>query len=165
MNEHTRSFSSKVIVRTRGQTHTHGTHCSTWTTKVIGNKRDLTALSRSDVLVFRLASVWRLRTYRPRFSVPKIYISRPIQQGLFFKRNVVCVFSVSNVNEIDPIRGLQTQIAVLKKAIHYASWLGAGSKPNSITLSGSNQLRTSSEPASEVEFGFYHNIWVGLLTR
>jgi len=27
-------------------------------------------------------------------------------------------------------------------------------KPNSITLSGSNQLRTSSEPASVMEFGF-----------
>ena len=29
-------------------------------------------------------------------------------------------------------------------------------KPNSITLSGSNQFRTSSEPASVMEFGFYH---------
>jgi len=29
------------------------------------------------------------------------------------------------------------------------SWFEAGSKPNSITLSGSNQLRTSSEPASK----------------
>ena len=28
-------------------------------------------------------------------------------------------------------------------------------KPNSITLSGSNQLRTSSEPTSVMEFGFY----------
>ena len=28
-------------------------------------------------------------------------------------------------------------------------------KPNSITLSGSNQLRTGSEPASVMEFGFY----------
>jgi len=28
-------------------------------------------------------------------------------------------------------------------------------KPNSITLSGSNQLRTSFEPASLMEFGFY----------
>jgi len=31
------SFSSKVIVRTLRQTHTHtGTDCSTWTTKVVG---------------------------------------------------------------------------------------------------------------------------------
>jgi len=29
-----RSFSLKVIVRK--QTHTHGTDCSTWTTKVVG---------------------------------------------------------------------------------------------------------------------------------
>ena len=34
------------------------------------------------------------------------------------------------------------------------SWFEAGSKPNSITLSGSNQLRTSSEPARVMEFGF-----------
>jgi len=39
----------------------------------------------------------------------------------------------------------------VKAKFHYASWFGAGSnfeagsKPNSITLSGSNQLRTSSE--------------------
>ena len=32
-------------------------------------------------------------------------------------------------------------------------------KPNSITLSGSNQLRISSEPASVMEFGFY-SPWV-----
>ena len=42
----------------------------------------------------------------------------------------------------------------LKAKFHYTSWLGAGSKPNSIMLSDSNQLRTSSEPASVMEFGF-----------
>ena len=35
------------------------------------------------------------------------------------------------------------------------SWFKAGSKPNSITLSDSNQLPTSSERASVMEFGFY----------
>ena len=47
----------------------------------------------------------------------------------------------------------------LKAKFHYASWFGAGSKlvrsQISITLAGSNQLRTSSELASEMEFGFY----------
>jgi len=39
---------------------------------------------------------------------------------------------------------------------------GAGSKPNSITLSSSNQLRTSSEPASVMKFGFYRPLhWPG----
>ena len=34
------------------------------------------------------------------------------------------------------------------------SWFEAGSKPNSITLSGLNQLRPSFEPASVMEFAF-----------
>jgi len=42
---------------------------------------------------------------------------------------------------------------LLKAKFHYASWFGADSKPNSITLSGSNQLRTSFEPDSVMEFG------------
>ena len=52
----------------------------------------------------------------------------------------------------------------VKAKFHYASWFGAGSKPNSITLSGlnqlwtsfesaSNQLQTSFEPDSVMEFG------------
>jgi len=45
-------------------------------------------------------------------------------------------------------------LSTAKAKFHYASWFGAGSKPNSIMLSGSNQLRTSSEPASEMEFDF-----------
>ena len=67
-------------------------------------------------------------------------------------------------------------LGLLKAKFHYSSWFEAGSKPNSITLSGSNQLRascepapnqlwissepapnqlrTSSEPASIMEFGF-----------
>jgi len=50
---------------------------------------------------------------------------------------------------------------LLKAKFHYASWFGAGPKPNAITLSGSNQLRTSSDPASVMEFGF--NETIGLL--
>jgi len=42
----------------------------------------------------------------------------------------------------------------VKAKFYYTSWFGAGSKPNFITLSDSNQLRTSSEPASVMEFGF-----------
>jgi len=32
---------------------------------------------------------------------------------------------------------------LLKAKFHYASWFGAGPKPNAITLSGSNQLQTA----------------------
>jgi len=46
------------------------------------------------------------------------------------------------------------RLSSLKAKFHYASWFGAGSMPNSITLSGSNQLRTSFEPSSVMEFGF-----------
>jgi len=36
----------------------------------------------------------------------------------------------------------------VKAKFHYAMWFGAGRRP------ASNQLRTSSEPASVMEFGF-----------
>ena len=51
---------------------------------------------------------------------------------------------------------------LVKAKFHYAvagsklvrSWSQTGTKPNSTTLSASNQLRTSSEPDSVMEFGF-----------
>jgi len=41
-------------------------------------------------------------------------------------------------------------VANLPSSLYYASL-----KPNSITLSGANQLRTSFEPDSVMEFGLY----------
>jgi len=67
----------------------------------------------------------------------------------------------------DTSNDLKCVVCCVKAKFHYASCFGAGSelvrieagsKPNSITLSGSNQLRTSFEPASVMEVGFYKPI-------
>jgi len=50
---------------------------------------------------------------------------------------------------------------MIKAKFHYTSWFGAGSKPNSITLSGSNQLRTSSKPApNQLRTNSRNGIWL-----
>jgi len=71
-------------------------------------------------------------------------------------------FQIAKILSDLSISGIKENLhKTVKAKFHYASWFEAGSKPNSITLSGSNRLRTSfqtsSEPASVMEFGFYRN--------
>ena len=42
----------------------------------------------------------------------------------------------------------------VKAKFHYATWFGAGSNPNSITLSGSKLVRSWFEPDNVMEFSF-----------
>ena len=64
-----------------------------------------------------------------------------------------------HVNIIVSYRIVSYGTATIKAKFHYTSCFGAGSKPKSITLSGSNQLRTSSEIASVMEFGFKQTVF------
>jgi len=62
------------------------------------------------------------------------------------------------IARLQPVAGLIYSVLLKPNYITLA-----GSKPNSITLSDSNQLRISSEPASVMEFGFYLHLMLMLL--
>ena len=83
------------------------------------------------------------------------------QFTLTTKKSLHIIFKANDAHEFDnfDIAAVVCSDVHVIRSVHRTDRLFATQpvhlKPNSITQSDSNQLRTSSEPASVMEFGFY----------